>query len=98
MVAYTVYEPRYTADDPIERAEQLVFVKDGFHWWAAIFPALWLMVKGLWLEFAACLVVIGLLAWGIKALGVNRFGRQHAAAHCPSRVRVRGRHDRERGA
>ena len=71
MVAYTVYEPRYTADDPIERAEQLVFVKDGFHWWAAIFPALWLMVKGLWLEFAACLVVIGLVTWGIKALGVN---------------------------
>ncbi len=71
MAEYTVYEPRYTADDPIERAERLVFVKDGFHWWAAIFPALWLMVKGLWLELAVCLVLIGALTWGSEALGIS---------------------------
>ena len=71
MVEYTVYEPRYTADDPIERAEHLVFAKDGFHWWAAIFPALWLMVKGLWLELAVCLVVIAALTWGLEALSVT---------------------------
>jgi hypothetical protein len=71
LVEYTVYEPRYTADDPIERAEQLAFVKEGFHWWAAIVPAVWLIVKGLWLELGVCLVVIAALTSGLDALGVN---------------------------
>jgi len=71
LAEYIVYEPRYTADDPIERAEHLVFIKDGFHWWAAIFPALWLMVKGLWLELLVCLVVITGLTSGLEALGVH---------------------------
>ncbi|HEX7532174.1 MAG TPA: DUF2628 domain-containing protein, partial [Methyloceanibacter sp.] len=71
MVEYTVYEPRYAADDPIERAERLVFVKDGFRWWAAIFPALWLIVKGLWLELVVFLVAIGALTWGLQALGAH---------------------------
>jgi hypothetical protein len=71
LAEYTVYEPRYTAADPLERAEHLVFVKDGFHWWAAIVPALWLMVKGLWLEFALCVLVIVALTWGPEAAGVN---------------------------
>ena len=71
MVEYTVYEPRYAADDPIERAERLVFVKDSFRWWAAIFPALWLIVKGLWLELVAFVVAIGALTWGLQALGAH---------------------------
>jgi len=66
-----VYEPRYTVADPIERAEHLAFVKDGFRWWAAIVPALWLMVKGLWLEFALCVLVILALTWGLQAAGAN---------------------------
>jgi len=71
LAEYTVYEPRYTTADPLERAEHLVFVKNGFHWWAAIFPALWLMIKGLWLEFGLCLLVIIALTWGPQAAGVN---------------------------
>ncbi len=71
MAEYAVYEPRYTADDPIERAEHLVFVKDGFHWWAAIVPAVWLMIKGLWLELAVCLLAIAALTWGLESLGVD---------------------------
>jgi hypothetical protein len=71
LVEYTIYEPRIPAADPIDRAEQLVFVKDGFHWWAAIFPAVWLIVKGLWLELLVCLVVVAALTSGLKGLGVN---------------------------
>lgn len=71
MAEYTVYEPRIPTADPVDRAEELVFVKDGFHWWAAIFPALWLIVKGLWLELLVCLVVVGALTSGLEALGVN---------------------------
>jgi hypothetical protein len=71
LVEYTVYEPRIPAADPVDRAEQLVFVKDGFHWWAAIFPALWLIVKGLWLELLVCLAVVAALTSGLEALGVN---------------------------
>jgi hypothetical protein len=71
LAEYIVYEPRYAAADPIERAEHLVFVKDGFRWWAAIVPALWLMVKGLWLEFALCVLVIVGLTWGLETAGAN---------------------------
>ena len=71
MAEYIVFEPRYTAADPLERAEKLAFVKDGFRWWAALFPAIWLMVKGLWLEFALCLLVIAALTWGLQTVGAN---------------------------
>jgi hypothetical protein len=71
LAEYTVYEPRYTPADPLERAEHLVFVKDGFHWWAAIFPALWLIIKGLWLELGLCLLVILALTWSLQAAGAD---------------------------
>lgn len=71
MVEYTIYEPRYVTGNPVERGEQLAFVKDGFHWWAALVPAVWLMLKGLWLEFFVCLAVIAALSWGLGAIGVN---------------------------
>jgi len=71
LAEYIVYEPRYPAADPLDRGEQLVFVKDGFRWWAALFPAIWLLVKGLWLEFALCLLVILALTWGLQAIGAN---------------------------
>ncbi len=71
MVVFTVYEPPNVARDPIDRATQLVFVKDGFTWLAAIVPALWFLVKGLWLELALFLAGAALLTWGIEAAGAT---------------------------
>jgi hypothetical protein len=48
MPTYTVHEPPAPAADRVDRAESLVFVKDGFSWLAALFAPLWLIVNRLW--------------------------------------------------
>ena len=37
MLTFTVHEPPNPPADRIERADKLVFVKDGFSWMAALF-------------------------------------------------------------
>jgi hypothetical protein len=71
LVVYTVHEPPNAWGDPIDRATRLVFVKDGFHWLAALFPAIWLLVKGLWLELIVFLVAVAVMTWGLEAAGAS---------------------------
>jgi hypothetical protein len=71
LVVFNVYEPPEATGDRIDRAERLIFIRDGFHWWAALIPALWLLVKGLWLELIAFLVLAGALAWSLEAAGMT---------------------------
>jgi len=70
LVVFTVYEPPNVARDRVDRGLELVFVKDKFTWLAAIFPAVWFLVKGLWLELIVFLVGASMLTWGIEASGV----------------------------
>ena len=69
MVVYTVHEPPNPPADPLERAARHVFIKERFHWLAAIFPAIWLFVKGMWWELVAYLVLISLLIGILEVLG-----------------------------
>jgi hypothetical protein len=71
LVVFNVYEPPNASGDRIARAEKIVFVKDGFHWWAALFPAAWFLIKGLWLEFVVFVVGAGILAWLFERTGVD---------------------------
>jgi hypothetical protein len=71
LIVSTVYEPPIVARDRLDRATQLVFVKDGFSWLAAIFPAIWFLVKGLWLELILFLIGAAALTWGIEASGAS---------------------------
>ncbi len=71
MVVFTVHEPPNGPGDRLDRAERLVFVKDGFHWIAALVPPLWLLVKGLWLELAIYMVSTGLVVWLLTAAEAN---------------------------
>lgn len=48
MQTYTVYEKRVAPEDLEERAGELVFVKEGFAFWALPLPALWFLFNGLW--------------------------------------------------
>ena len=48
MRTYTVHERPDPAADRVDRAEGLVFVKDGFSWAAAVFAPIWLLVHRLW--------------------------------------------------
>jgi len=71
LTVFNVYEPPNARGTPLERAERIVFVKDGFLWLAAIFPALWLLVKGLWLELVVFVLAVGALTWGFEAVGAS---------------------------
>ena len=72
MKTFTVHEPAEPASDPLKRADQLVFIKEGVAWLALFFPVIWLLVQRLWLV----LVLFILAAIGISAaatsLGVNQ--------------------------
>jgi len=61
------------------KPEQFVFVRDGFHAWAFIAPALWLLVYRQWLALVLYLVgasaIIGALVWlGIGSAAVIAAG------------------------
>ena len=71
MVVYTVHESPKPLTDPLERAARLVFIKDRFHWLAAIFPAIWLFVKGMWWELLAYIVFISALAGILQLVGAT---------------------------
>lgn len=61
MRFWTAHEPRYTSA-PEERAEGMVFVKDGFSWPGLFFSLPWLLYHRLWL--GAVLYVLISLALG----------------------------------
>lgn len=64
MAVYSVHLPRYGG----ERVAEAAFVREGFHWSAFLFGALWLLWRGIWLALAVwlafCLLLSGLAAFG----------------------------------
>jgi hypothetical protein len=48
MRIWTIHEPASAATS-LERAEKLVFIKDGFSWLAFFFSPLWMLYHRLWL-------------------------------------------------
>jgi hypothetical protein len=61
MPTYTVHEPPSPPADRIDRAESLVFVKDGFSWLALLFAPLWLLAHRLWWPLLGYVLVSGAL-------------------------------------
>ena len=59
MRTYTVHERPDPAADRVDRAEALVFVRDGFSWGAALFAPLWLIAHRLWWPLLGYVVVSG---------------------------------------
>jgi uncharacterized protein DUF2628 len=74
VVIYTVHTPPNVSSDRLESAEQLVFVKDGFSWWAALVPPVWLLSKRMWLEFAIYLAATALIVWAFTSAGAADAG------------------------
>jgi hypothetical protein len=62
MAVYTVHEPPNAPASRIEKAEQLLFIKDGFSWVALFFTPLWFLFKGEWRGLLGYLVLAVLLA------------------------------------
>ena len=57
--------------DRLDRAERLVFVKDGFSWLAACCPPLWLLANGLWLGRDRYPGATGLLGWSAQRWAIQ---------------------------
>ena len=60
--SYTVHEPDNPPADVLERANGVVFVKDGFAWLAAAFPPIWCIANSVWLVFLGYLIAVGLIS------------------------------------
>lgn len=69
MRSYTVHEPPEPPAERLDRAERIVFVKDGFSLSAALFGPLWILANGLWLALLGYLVVAVLLSISLEAAG-----------------------------
>lgn len=72
MIIYTVHEPRHPAQSIEEKADSIMFVKEGFTFWGFLFGPLWLLYNRLWFEFILALVLGGALAAGLYELGLTR--------------------------
>ncbi len=70
VVAYTVHEPPNPPATSVERAEKLIFVKDGFNWFAALLAPIWMLTNRLWLALLLYILVAGGMAVGLTAAGV----------------------------
>jgi uncharacterized protein DUF2628 len=59
MLTFTVHEPPNPPADRVDRAESLVFIKDGFSWLAALFAPIWLIAHRLWWPLLGYLLLAG---------------------------------------
>ena len=59
MQTFTVHEPADPSADRVDRAERLVFVRDGFSWVAALFAPIWLLAYRLWWALLGYIIIAG---------------------------------------
>ena len=76
VTLYSVYEPPSETQDLEDRADSLVFVKEGFSWPALFVPGLWLLYRRMWLELVLFLGLFLVLGWafGPSDAGQTIFG------------------------
>ena len=58
MTVFTVHEHPSPPVDRIDRAEALLFLKDGFSWSAFLFGPFWLLANRLWLATAVYVAIL----------------------------------------
>ena len=75
MPVYTVHEPprpdEERDDDAIAQGARIVFVRDGFHFWAFLLAPLWMLRHRMWLELIAWLLLLAAITFALQALGVG---------------------------
>jgi Protein of unknown function (DUF2628) len=70
MPVYTVHAPVGNGAD-LAATDKFVFVRDGFHFWAAIASVIWLAWHRLWLALIGWLVLMAAIQFGLSALGAS---------------------------
>jgi hypothetical protein len=70
MPVYTVHAPvAYGAD--LAATDKFVFVRDGFHFWAAALSMIWLIWNRLWLALIGWIALTLAIGFGMNALGAG---------------------------
>jgi hypothetical protein len=80
MSVYTVLEPPEAAGSAAERAERIVFIRDGFSWGAFLLTPAWMLYRRLWLAFLGYVVLVVALQVGLRFVGVGDGGHILAGA------------------
>ena len=70
MRVYTVHAPVASGAD-LAAADKFVFVRDGFHFWAAVTGVIWLAWYRLWLALIGWVVLLLAVDFGLAWLGVG---------------------------
>ncbi len=70
MPVYTVHAPSASGAD-LRSTDKFVFVRDGFHFWAALFAPLWLIWHRLWLALIGWIIAVIALELVLRRLGVG---------------------------
>jgi hypothetical protein len=70
MPVYTVHAPVMT-NAGIAAADRFAFVRDGFHFWAALAGLVWLAWHRLWLALIGWIVLLLAVDFGMAALGAR---------------------------
>jgi Protein of unknown function (DUF2628) len=71
VLTFAVHEAPIPPADRVERAANLLFVKDAFTWPAALFTPLWLIVHRLWWPLLGYLALVALLLESASALALD---------------------------
>src|SRR5437764_11944283 len=70
MPVYTVHAP--TAHGADNATDRFTFVRDGFHFWAAVLGPVWLAWHRLWLALIGWIIVAIAIELGMVRLGAGR--------------------------
>jgi hypothetical protein len=70
MPVYTVHAP-LAHDADIAMTDRFAFVRDGFHFWAAVLGVVWLAWHRLWLALLGWIVLMAVLDVAMVKLGVS---------------------------
>jgi hypothetical protein len=72
MAVYTVHQPPARYADPLPAAERIVFVRDGFSFWAFLIAPLWMLWHRMWLVLLGYVVVLAAVDTALSAIGASR--------------------------
>ncbi len=70
MPVYTVHAPTANSVD-LAATDRFAFVRDGFHFWAAVLGVVWLAWHRLWLALIGWIVLMAAIDFGMVRLGVG---------------------------
>jgi len=72
MAVYTVHQPPAHHADPLPDAERIVFVRDGFSFWAFLVAPIWMLWHRMWLVLLGYVVVLGAVDTALAVIGASR--------------------------